>query len=319
MFGITLGDPCGIGTEITLKALKRVPSYIPNCILFGSIELLEYYNNLFEYGFKFNKIEKIEDCKEGFVNVFDPMNITLNDIKVGKVSVTGGKCAFLSVKSAIEFALRKDISSVVTAPLNKEALHLAGYNYAGHTEIFGEFTHGNSYAMLLWSDKLKTIHVSTHMSLREACDNVKKQRIVDVIHLADKTLKKQGYKEPRIAVAGLNPHAGENGIFGREEIEEINPAVLQCKEEGINVFGAVPPDTVFLKMYKGEYDIVVAMYHDQGHIPLKLLAFDSGVNITVGLDVVRTSVDHGTAFDIAGKNIAREDSILKAIEIGINL
>lgn len=319
MFGITLGDPCGIGTEITLKALKKVPKYIPECILFGSLALLENYNRIFKYGFKFNKIEKIEDCTESFINVCDPMNIALDDFEIGKISAIGGKCAFLSVKSAIEFALRKDISSVVTAPLNKEALHLAGYNYAGHTEIFGEFTKGSSYAMLLWSDKLKTIHVTTHMSLRNACDNIKKQRIVDVIHLADETLKKLGYEKPRIAVAGLNPHAGENGIFGKEEIEEISPAVEQCKNEGIVVYGPVPPDTVFLRMYKGEYDIVVAMYHDQGHIPLKLLAFDSGVNITVGLNVVRTSVDHGTAFDIAGKNIAKEDSILKAIEIGKKL
>lgn len=319
MFGITLGDPCGIGTEITLKSLKSVPEYVDRCILFGSLALLEHYNEMFGYGFKFNKIENTKDFKEGYVNVHDPMNISLDDFEVGKVSANGGKCAFLSVKAAIDFALRKDISSVVTAPLNKEALHLAGYNYAGHTEIFGEFTHGKSYAMLLWSDKLKVIHVTTHMSLRDACDNAKKQRIMDVVHLADETLKKQGYVSPKIAVAGLNPHAGENGIFGREEIEEIQPAVEQCNKEGINVCGPIPPDTVFLKMYNGEYDIVVAMYHDQGHIPLKLLNFDSGVNITVGLDVVRTSVDHGTAFDIAGKNIAREDSMLKAIEIGMKL
>lgn len=319
IFGITLGDPCGIGTEITLKALKKVPQYISECILFGSLELLKHYNNKFGYGFKFNKINSIAEFKEGIVNVYEPMDIKLSDIEVGKVSASGGKCAFLSVKSAIDFALRKEIASVVTAPLNKEALHLAGYNYAGHTEIFGEFTHGKSYAMLLWSDKLKAIHVSTHVSLRNACDLVKKQRVIDVIRLADKTLKSAGYDKPHIAVAGLNPHAGENGIFGNEEIEEIIPAVEACVNEGIYVEGPIAPDTVFLKGYQGKYDIVVAMYHDQGHIPLKLLAFDSGVNITVGLDVIRTSVDHGTAFDIAGMNIAKEDSILQAIEIGRKL
>lgn len=320
LFGITIGDPCGVGPEITLKALIKKPEYIDKCIVFGSLDILKYYAKRLKLSTGFNKINTADDFKKGFINVYDANPIQLEDIKIGKVCVNGGKCAFKSVKAAIDFALRKDISSVVTAPLNKEALHLAGYQYAGHTEIFGEFSHGESYAMLLWSDSLKTIHATTHMSLRNACDAIKKQRIIDVIHLANATLKKTGsYENPKIAVAGLNPHAGENGIFGNEEINEIIPAVEVCKKEGICVRGPIPPDTVFLKCLKGEYDIVVAMYHDQGHIPLKLLAFDSGVNITVGLDVVRTSVDHGTAFDIAGKLIAKEESILKAIELGEKL
>lgn len=319
LFGITMGDPCGVGPEIILKALQKKPEYKERCIVFGSLSVLKHYDSLMKAGFKFNEVRSAADFKSGCVNVCDPNPVSMDDIPVGKVSATGGKCAFLYVRTAIDFALKKEITSVVTAPLNKEALHLAGYNYAGHTEIFGEFCHGDSFAMLLWSDKLKTIHVTTHMALRDACDAIKKQRVMDVIRLADKTLKKTGFSSPRIAVAGLNPHAGENGIFGREEIEEINPAVEACKKEGIDVAGAVPPDTVFLKALKGEYDIVVAMYHDQGHIPLKMLAFDTGVNITVGLDVVRTSVDHGTAFDIAGKLIAKEDSILEAIEIGEKL
>lgn len=319
LFGITTGDPCGIGPEITLKALKKENNYINNCILFGSLEILEYYNKELKYGFEFNKIEKKDDFKKGYINVYDTCEIKLDDIEIGKVSAIGGKCAFLNVKASIDFALRKDITSVVTAPLNKEAMHMAGYNYAGHTEIFGDFAKGDSYAMLLWSDKLKVIHATTHVSMIDACKNIEKDRIIDVIRLADKTLRKLGYENPRIAVAGLNPHAGENGIFGDEEIREINPAVEACKGEGIDVDGAIPPDTVFLKAYRGQYDIVVVMYHDQGHIPLKLLDFDNGVNITVGLDVIRTSVDHGTAFDIAGKLIAKEDSILKAIEIGMKL
>ncbi len=319
LFGITIGDPCGIGPEITLKALKKENAHINSCILFGSLEVLEYYNKELKYGFEFNKIEKKDDFKEGYINVYDPYQIKLDDIEIGKVSAIGGKCAFLNVKSSIDFALRKDITSVVTAPLNKEAMHMAGYNYAGHTEIFGDFAKSDSYAMLLWSNKLKVIHATTHVSMIDACKNIKKDRIIDVIRLADKTLRKLGYENPRIAVAGLNPHAGENGIFGDEEIKEINPAVEICKDEGINVEGVIPPDTVFLKAYRGQYDIVVVMYHDQGHIPLKLLDFDNGVNITVGLDVIRTSVDHGTAFDIAGKLIAKEDSILKAIEIGMKL
>jgi 4-hydroxythreonine-4-phosphate dehydrogenase len=268
---------------------------------------------------RFNTIKKIEEWDDSAINVYDPHPVDISQIQVGVVTSLGGTIAFESVRAAIEFALRKDISSVVTAPLNKEALHLAGFPYAGHTEIFGAFTKGERYAMLLYSEKLKVIHVSTHVSLRKACDLCKKSRVLEVIHLAHETLKKIGYENPRIAVAGLNPHAGENGIFGDEEIKEIIPAIEEAKAEGLNVSGPIPPDTVFLKALQGSWDIVVAMYHDQGHIPLKMLSFESGVNITVGLDVIRTSVDHGTAFDIAGTLKASEKSLLKAIEIGEKL
>lgn len=315
LFGITMGDPCGIGPEIILKAFRRKPELIENCIVLGSVELLNYYNEKFGLGYSINKIENVEDFKKGNINVLDPYPISLDEITIGQASATGGRCAFMYIKSAIELALEKKITSVVTAPINKEALHIAGYNYAGHTEIFAEFTHGDSYAMLLWSDRLKVIHASTHISLKKACESVSKQRTIDVIRLAHKTLKKVGYENPRIAVAGLNPHAGENGLFGDEEIKYITPGILACQSEGINVTGPIAPDTVFLRAYKGEFDIVVAQYHDQGHIPLKLLAFDSGVNITVGLNIIRTSVDHGTAFDIAGKMVASEESMLKAIEV----
>lgn len=318
-FGITMGDPCGIGPEIILKALKTRPEYLDRCVIFGSAMLLEHYNEKFSHGFTVKEIPSADKAVEGVLNVVDPNPITMGDITVGKVCAEGGKCAFLYVKTSIDEALAGHIASVVTAPLNKEALHLAGYNYAGHTEIFGAFTHGENFAMLLWSDKLKVIHATTHVSLRQACDLCTKEREKVVIRLVWETLRKAGYEKPRIAVAGLNPHAGENGIFGDEEIKEIGPAIQECRAEGMDVTGPVPPDTVFLRAYKGEFDAVVAQYHDQGHIPLKMLAFDSGVNITVGLDVVRTSVDHGTAFDIAGKGIAREESLLKAIEIGEKL
>ena len=318
-FGITVGDPCGIGPEITLKALKAHPEYQDQAILFGTLSVLEHYNKALGYDFLFHLLQDGEVFKKGFVNVRDPYPCEFLEIPVGKVSKLGGKIAFLSVKAAIEAAQTHVITSVVTAPLNKEALHLAGYMYAGHTEIFAAFTHGSTYAMLLWSDQLKVIHVSTHVSLRRACDLCTKQRVSEVIALAHETLKSVGYDTVRIAVAGLNPHAGENGLFGDEEIKEIIPAIQESRAKGMDVEGPIPPDTVFLKGIQGSYDIIVAMYHDQGHIPLKILAFDSGVNITVGLDVIRTSVDHGTAFDIAGKLIANEASLLKAIEIGQKL
>lgn len=318
-FGITMGDPCGIGPEIIIKALMQERGYIDKCVVFGSAELLRHYGKRLNFNMPVQSITEPLAAQAGVLNVIDPCPIALSDIEIGKTSSTGGECAFSYVKAAIDSALLKEITSVVTAPLNKEALHMAGHNYAGHTEIFGEFTKGESYAMLLWSEKLKVIHATTHISLRRVCDIIDKNRIVNVIKLADETLKKTGYENPRIAVAGLNPHAGENGIFGDEEIREIAPAVLECRSAGINVTGPIAPDTVFLKAYKGQYDIVVAQYHDQGHIPVKLLAFDEGVNITVGLDVVRTSVDHGTAFDIAGKLAAKPDSLLFAIKIGEKL
>ena len=215
-FGITMGDPCGIGPEIILKALKTRSDYLDRCLVFGSAALLEHYNQKFGHGFTIRTVSHAAEAADGCLNVVDPNPIALEDITVGKVCAAGGKCAFLYVKAAIDAALAKEITSVVTAPLNKEALHLAGYNYAGHTEIFGEFTHGDRFAMLLWSDKLKAIHVTTHVSLRQACDLCTKEREMDVIHLAWDTLKKVGYENPRIAVAGLNPHAGENGIFGDE-------------------------------------------------------------------------------------------------------
>ena len=230
----------------------------------------------------------------------------------------------------IELALDKKIDATVTNPLNKEALNLAGHHYAGHTEIYADLTNTDKYTMMLADGNLRVVHVSTHVSLREACDRATKERVLDVIRIADKACKNLGIKNPRVAVAGLNPHCGENGLFGREEIEEINPAVEAAKAEGINALGSLPADTVFSKANGGMFDIVVAMYHDQGHIPLKLLGFVydqekqswqavQGVNITLGLPIIRTSVDHGTAFDQAGKWSASELSLENAIDYAIRL
>jgi len=311
--GITMGDPAGIGCEIALKALKN-DEYQKKSILFGSKNIVLYFIKLLGINKEVNLIGDIEAFDEEKINVVDLIDMDLNDFEFGKVSKLCGDAAYKYVETAIKWALDGKIKAVVTAPLNKEALHLAGYNFDGHTEIFAHLTNTKKYAMMLWSEKLKVIHVSTHVSLREACDRVKKDRVYDTIKLAHETLMRMGIKKPRIAVAGLNPHAGESGIFGNEEIKEISPAIVKAIEEGIDVTGPVAPDTVFLKAYNGEFDIVVAMYHDQGHIPMKLLAFDEGVNITVGLPIVRTSVDHGTAFGKAGKGTANESSMIEAIK-----
>ena len=307
-----MGDAGGIGAEIILKIMDE---YKNDVVIYGSYDVLYYYNEEFGYGFMLNRIDDPSEAVHDRVNVVDHSDLKFSDFEVGKVSALCGKNAYLYLENAINDAMNKKIRAIVTCPLNKEALRAGGYDYAGHTEILSTLTDTKRYGMLLWSDHLKTIHVSTHVALSEAIRRVRKDRITEVTLLAYEILKRAGYEDPRIAVAGLNPHAGENGLFGDEEIREIIPAIEELKEKGIDVCGPIPPDTVFLKCYKGEYDLVVAMYHDQGHIPLKLMDFDGGVNITCGLPIIRTSVDHGTAFDIAGKNIASPDSLKRAIII----
>lgn len=313
--GITMGDPAGVGPEIIIKALSNENYKIDNAVVYGSKDVLLHYIKKLNVNMKINQLESIKDFKEGEINLFNIVNLSMEAFNIGEVSPICGDAAFKYVERAIKDALNKDIKAVVTAPLNKEALHLGGHNYDGHTEIFARLTNTPKYSMMLIGGGLRVIHVSTHTSLKNACMKVKKERILEVINLAEETLKKIGINNPKIAVAGLNPHSGEGGIFGREEIEEITPAIEMARANGVNVKGPIAPDTVFIKGFKGLYDVVVAMYHDQGHIPMKLLAFDTGVNMTVGLPIIRTSVDHGTAFDIAGKNKASEKSLIEAIKV----
>ena len=332
--GITLGDPAGIGPEISIKAFAKKNLY-ERCqpLLVGDACVVEKYLQAHpELNLKLNVIDEPDQGKYvyGTIDLIDLKAVDINQLAIGEVSAMAGNAAFQYVKKVIELALDKKIDATVTNPLNKEALNLAGHHYAGHTEIYADLTNTDKYTMMLADGNLRVVHVSTHVSLREACDRATKERVLDVIRIADKACKNLGIKNPRVAVAGLNPHCGENGLFGREEIEEINPAVEAAKAEGINAFGSLPADTVFSKANGGMFDIVVAMYHDQGHIPLKLLGFVydqekqswqavQGVNITLGLPIIRTSVDHGTAFDQAGKWSASELSLENAIDYAIRL
>lgn len=332
--GITLGDPAGIGPEISIKAFAKKALY-ERCqpLLVGDACMVEKYLQAHpELDLKINVVEEPDQGKYvyGTIDLIDLKAVDIDQLAIGEVSAMAGNAAFQYVKKVIELALDKKIDATVTNPLNKEALNLAGHHYAGHTEIYADLTHTDKYTMMLADGNLRVVHVSTHVSLREACDRATKERVLDVIRIADKACKNLGIKNPRVAVAGLNPHCGENGLFGREEIEEINPAVEAAKAEGINAFGSLPADTVFSKANGGMFDVVVAMYHDQGHIPLKLLGFVydqekqswqavQGVNITLGLPIIRTSVDHGTAFDQAGKWSASELSLENAIDYAIRL
>jgi 4-hydroxythreonine-4-phosphate dehydrogenase len=320
--GITMGDPSGIGPEIILKSYERKGIRKVKIIVIGDFGvMLAAYNMLNIKSFRLNRIENISECifNNEFLNIFDLKLIRKDELHPGKVQAVSGNAAFECIRKAVDLVKNNIIHTIVTAPLNKEALQLAGHHYSGHTEILAALTGTKDYAMLLYERKLCVIHVSTHVSLLEAISRVKGNRIENVIEMANAVIKKLGKAMPRIAVAGLNPHAGENGLFGKEEIQEISPAVNRMKEKGINVEGPIPPDTVFLQAVEGKYDIVVAMYHDQGHIPLKLIGFNSGVNVTVGLPFIRTSVDHGTAFEIAWQGKANENSMVEAIKLSIKL
>lgn len=332
--GITLGDPAGIGPEISIKAFNKECLYKKSKpLLVGDASVVQYYLDKHpELNLSINVVESPKNglYEFGTIDLIDLGLVDMATFKIGQASMVGGDAAFQYVKKVIELAVAKEIDATVTNPLNKEAINAAGHHYAGHTEIYADLTGTEKYTMMLADGNLRVVHVSTHVSLREACDRATKERVLDVIRIADRACRDLGIEHPRIAVAGLNPHCGENGLFGREEIEHINPAVEAAKEEGINVEGSLPADTLFSKANGGMYDIVVAMYHDQGHIPLKLLGFVynqkkgawqavQGVNITLGLPIIRSSVDHGTAFDQAGHWTASELSLENAIDYAIRL
>lgn len=333
ILGITMGDPASIGPEITVKALSD-PAIYEKCspIIIGDAAVMEAAVGIVGKNVKINAVSDVKEAKFEFgtIDVYDMKLVDMDKLERGVVSAMAGNAAFQYVKKVIELAMNHEVDATVTNALNKEAMNLAGYHYSGHTEIYAEYTGTKKYTMMLAHENLRVVHVSTHVSLREACDRVEKDRVLEVIRIADQACKELGIKEPKIGVAGLNPHSGENGMFGREEIEEITPAIEAAKGEGIIVDGPVPPDTVFSKARGGWYDIVVAMYHDQGHIPLKVVGFVynqaeqkwdavAGVNITLGLPIIRASVDHGTAFDQAGKGVANELSLINAMDYAIRM
>lgn len=332
IIGITMGDPASIGPEITVKAFADSSLYeLCHPFVVGDACVME--EALAIAGHPEMKIHPVREVSEavyeyGTIDVLDMGLVDMSRLKRGQVSAMCGDAAFRYVEKVIQLAMDRQIDATVTNAFNKEAVNLAGHHYSGHTEIYAEMTGTKNYTMMLAHENLRVVHVSTHVSLREACDRVKKQRVLDVIRIADQACRDLGIREPKIGVAGLNPHSGENGLFGTEEIQEILPAIEAARAEGIQADGPVPPDTVFSKARGGWYDIVVAMYHDQGHIPLKVVGFVynnekkewdavAGVNITLGLPIIRVSVDHGTAFDQAGTGKASELSLRNSIEYAV--
>ena len=328
-----MGDPAGIGPEIAVKAFGNSQVYeICKPLLIGNSTIINEAMKYTNIKLKLNVIRSVTDAKFEFgtIDLIEIPSDKLGEIHPGQISAAAGDMAFRAVKKAIDLAMAGDVDGTVTGPIQKEAINLAGHHFSGHTEIYAHYTNTAKYTMLLADEKIKVTHISTHVSLRKACDLVKKQRVLDVIRLTNIALKKIGIDQPRIGIAGLNPHAGDGGLFGDEETEEIMPAIEEARKEGILADGPYPPDTMFSLASGGSFDGCVAMYHDQGHIPFKLVGFIwdeetgamksvKGVNITLGLPIIRTSVDHGTAMGIAGKGIASADALLFAIEYAIKL
>lgn len=330
LLGISIGDPGGIGPEVTVKALHEPEIYdLCRPVAVADLGVMEDALRVARLDLRLNRIT--DPCqgiyRHGTVDVLDMNNLAPEELCYKQITAAQGQASFEYVDKVIELAMKGSLDGTVTGPICKASINLAGHHFAGHTEIYATKTGTIDYAMMLVEKNFRVVHVSTHVSLREACERVKKDRILRVIRLTDEALRKFDLARPRIAVAGLNPHAGEDGLFGSEEQEEIRPAIEEAQAAGIHAEGPVPADTVFCKMRGGMYDAVVVMYHDQGHIPTKLLGFQydersgtwsamSGVNVTLGLPIVRTSVDHGTAFDRAGEGTANPQSMLDALKLG---
>lgn len=322
IIAVTMGDPAGIGPEIIIKSLAEGELSGAPAVVVGCASTLR---RIMAMGItpqaELRVLDKVADAHfaPGIINVIDEPLANPEALKAGRVQVEAGDLAYRCVKRATALAMAGEVQAIATAPLNKEALHSAGHIYPGHTELLAQLTDSKNYAMVLYTDRLKVIHVTTHIALRKFLDTLNRERVETVIGMADTFLKRVGFENPRIAVAGVNPHAGENGLFGDEEITIVGPSVEAMKAQGLNVAGPCPPDTVFLQCYEGQYDMVVAMYHDQGHIPLKLMGFYDGVNITAGLPFIRTSADHGTAFDIAWTGKAKSESMAISIQLAMQL
>jgi 4-phospho-D-threonate 3-dehydrogenase / 4-phospho-D-erythronate 3-dehydrogenase len=318
LFGITVGDSSGIGPEVLLKAWGR-GEIRPPCVAYGDREVLDYYSSLLGYSVPMATIADPSERRDGVLCVIDAGTMKAEDVTVGRLNAKSGRAAREYVISAARAALAGKISGMVTLPMNKEATQLSDPGFVGHTELIGEVCGVKDVTIMLVSEQLIATHVSTHVSLRTAIERVKKDRICRILQMTWEAVRRIR-PDARVAVAGLNPHAGENGLFGDEDRTEIQPAVEWAIAQGMNVSGPYPPDTVFyMAVRRKKFDAIVCMYHDQGHIPLKLLDFEGGVNVALGLPIVRTSVDHGTAFDIAGQGVAQTGSLISALELAVRL
>jgi len=322
IIGITMGDATGVGPEIIVKSLTRDVVY-QQCrpLVIGDAGRLELANEIVKGTARIRRIKEASEAQyqPGVIDCID-LNLIPADLPFGQLSPIAGDGAYQYIARAVRLAEAGQIDAICTAPLNKEALHAGGHKYPGHTEMLAHLTNVEEVSMMLVAPQLRVIHVTTHIGIIDAIRKIEPGLVQRTIERGNATLIKAGIAKPRIGVCGINPHAGENGLFGYgEEEEKIIPAVKLLQEQGLDVTGPLPADTLFFRAGRGDFDLVVAMYHDQGHGPVKVLGLEAGVNVTVGLEVIRTSVDHGTAFDIAGKGIADERSLLEALRQGAEL
>ncbi len=318
LIGIPMGDPAGIGPEIILKALKEEKIFeICTPVVIGSSAVLKKIGTVINSRLKLNSISKTADAlgKAGTVDIINLGNINADKLEWGKVSANAGKAAYEYIVKAAELGMAKDIDAIATTPINKESIKAADVDFIGHTEMLADLSLTEDPLTMFQVRNLRVFFLSRHLSLSDACKVVKKEKVTDYIKRSLKALKKLGIDNPLLAVAGLNPHNGEHGMFGNEEVTEISPAIEKCASEGFNVIGPIPGDSVFAMALKGRYDGVLSMYHDQGHIATKTVDFERTISLTIGMPFLRTSVDHGTAFDIAGKGVASGISMYEAIRL----
>jgi len=318
LLAITMGDPTGAGPEIVVKALNA-PEVRTTCrgLVIGDAGVMRAATEIVGIPMEVHTVTSAKQFRDGecILNVLDLRDVDMATLVRGRVAASAGKAAYDAIEKGTLLTLEHETDAIVTAPLNKDALNQAGYHFPGHTQILAHLCGVRDAVMMLAADSLRIVHVSTHVSLRDACDLVTKERILRVMHLGVDAARSMGVDKPWVVVPGLNPHSGEGGLFGTEEVTHIIPAIEEARGMGIDVKGPLPPDTAFLRAFRGEFDLVVAMYHDQGHIPIKMVGFEKGVNVTLGLPIIRTSVDHGTVFGKAGKGTADPTSMIEAIKL----
>ena len=322
LLAVTMGDPAGIGPEVTAKAISQ-EHVLKRCRVFaiGSAAAIDDALSMINSSIPTHVVHSLEEVKgePGTIDVLDLENLDYGAIAHGEISPVAGKASVEWILKAGELASSGQVQAVVTAPINKEACSLAGYKDIGHMEIFQSQTGAKLVATMLMAGSLRVVHLTTHRSLRLACDYVTRENVLAKITLTDECFRKWGFERPRVAAAALNPHGSDGGLLGDEEETQILPAVEEARRMGIDVAGPVPADTVFNQAIDGKYDVVLAMYHDQGHIPIKVHDWARSISVNLGLPFIRTSVDHGTAFDIAGQGIADHKSMLEALSVAIDL
>jgi len=319
---ITMGDPAGIGPEIIIKGWQE-ERFGRECqpLVIGDLKILQETARSLGTNVRIEGITRIDASifSPDRLLVFDLDNIAPTDIKVGKISAASGRAAAEYIFKGVELTLAKKVHGIVTAPINKEALNLAGYPYPGHTELLAELTDAQDYAMMMIGGQLRIVLVTTHLPLREVCPKITYNQVLKTINLTHRAMECFNIPRPKIALAALNPHAGEGGLFGTEEKQCLIPAMEEAQKTGIGITGPYPADTLFQPSRSQNFDVIIAMYHDQGLIPVKMAAFGRAVNVTLGLPIVRTSVDHGTAYDIAGKGLANPGSLIEAVKLAAHM